>query len=124
MKKMINILKIASLATGLALTCSCATQEKPFIPFKTNAGEKELVKTGGEVIANARKYSFPVYILKRDEEPVSYYTEGTIIEQKEGIGEIRRGYESSNNFWLFDDDIYNGPRTFNDYYSVECYSPK
>jgi hypothetical protein len=124
MKKIGQIIKTAGLAGILALTSACATKELPFIPFKTNAGEKELVKTPSEVIANARKYSFPIYVLRKDGQAVSYYTEGVVSEVRTNIGKVEYGYESSNNFWLFDDDIYNGPRTFNDYYTVESYNPK
>ncbi len=123
MKKLGQILRTVGLAAGLALTCSCATQEEPFIPFKTNAGEKELVKTPSEVIANARKYSFPVYILKRDGKTVSYYTEGVVSEVRTNIGKVEYGYECSNNFYLFDDDCRNGVRLFKNEYTAESHNP-
>lgn len=107
------------LASALLAITSCSTVQKPFVPFKTNVGEKELVKTKREVVENAKKYHLPLYALRKDGELVSYYTEGTITTNRENIGKVEFGYECTDNIWLFDDNIYNGVRTFGPSYSVD-----
>lgn len=112
------------LASLLALTTSCATRQEPFVPYKTDASRKELVKTSREVIETAKNHRFPIYVLRKDGDAVSYYTEGIVKEKKEEIGEIEYGLECTDNLWLFDDDTYNGMRTFNEDYSAERIDPK
>lgn len=112
------------LASTLALTASCVTPEKPFVPYTTDASRKELVKNPGEVITAAKSHKFPVYVLRKNGDAVSYYTEGIVKEKKEGIGSIEYGLECTDNIWLFDDDTYNGMRTFNEEYSAERIDPK
>ncbi|VVB79326.1 Uncharacterised protein [uncultured archaeon] len=115
MKKLGSIL----LASALLALTSCSSVQRPFIPFETNAGEKELVKTKREVAENAKRYHLPLYALRKNGELVSYYTEGVVTTNRENVGRVEFGYECTDNFWLFDDDIYNGVRIFNPSYSVE-----
>lgn len=107
------------LASLVALTTSCISTQRPFVPFETNAGEKELVNTKREVAQNAKRYHLPLYALRKNGELVSYYTEGVVTTNRENVGKVEFGYECTDNFWLFDDDIYNGVRTFGPNYSVD-----
>lgn len=105
------------LIAGLSLLCSCATPN-PFTLFETNYSRKELVDTPKQVFENAKKYSLPVYTVKRNGQPMGYYAEGVITEERDKIGKVALGYECSDCFTLFDDDIYNGPRLFNYEYTA------
>lgn len=109
------------LTSILTLTTSCATKQEPYVPYKTDASRKELVKTSKEVITNARKHSLPIYAIKRRNRVVGYYTEGIVTETKEKVGRIEYGYESTDNFYLLDDDTSNGPKV-PEGYSVEKFN--
>lgn len=115
MRKLSSIL----FTSALLFVSSCTTQKKSFESLETNVGVKDLVNSGSQVIANARKYNLPLYVLKKDGKVVSFYTEGIVTEEREKFGKVEFGYECTDNLFLFDDKVSNGIRVLNPRYSVE-----
>jgi hypothetical protein len=110
------------LFSGLiALTCSCLSPQKETIISEPPCIRKELVSGPHEVIANARKYSLPIQVLKKDNQIYGYYTGGITSEMSDKFGKIEFAYECSDNFRLLDGYFFGLRKPLKQGYTLEEY---